>query len=675
MRTKPFRKIRRTFFFASALCLVLLVPLGVRSAQQPTSAQKLARQTKNSVTDDAASRRLVAGREPLARYVPIEASIYFRMSDHRKWLELLGSVEEPASIRGENVQSLLAGQPRVIALPSWRKRKEMITICAPNDAAAFATLLKTSAGEAFKQDDRVSVYHLPSGLWAATNGRVFILSDIGSGSAIFDQSVKMLSDPKRKSLLDDRRFREYMRRVKPSAAGVLFVDESWERRLGRAEPDPQARPAWLPDLESGCVEIHMEPERIVCRLTGTRRELHPPLAQALDAAQLKLLPASTIAAWTVPIEAASLIEFGTRYLPRNKPSFYRQLARTVETYDLTGLLPLSELGPRSAWCLLAGGERAGTLRWAGMIEAKQAASAVATLSQICRGVAGVINAHQATAVREVGVQTADYKGHRIHELTITRLDEERGSPLFGEFRPSMCALDNQIVFASEPSVIREIIDASQQSAYALPMLKRWAAENRNSSGRTQARGFADPKLMALELTRLQKALQTDDEELLQNEWFQSLRDYFNATPVRLGARLRKDNAQTPGKVYVMHVLEGRPSDGVLRPGDYITGIDGELLSLTNPTQDLKKKLRAKPGGGMRALRIERHGQVREVDIYLPKPSPKSLRGLMDDTGNAIGQLAALGAVVRRITYHQFGASSAQIDAEIVFELRAGSDKR
>ena len=72
---------------------------------------------------------------------------------------------------------------------------------------------------------------------------------------------------------------------------------------------------------------------------------------------------------------------------------------------------------------------------------------------------------------------------------------------------------------------------------------------------------------------------------------------------------------------------------------------------------------------MRRLRIERHGQVREIEIVLPKPSNKSLRGLMSDTGNAIGYLSALGQHVEHVSYRQFGGSAAQLNAEIVFKLR------
>ncbi|MCH8970312.1 MAG: PDZ domain-containing protein, partial [Planctomycetes bacterium] len=204
---------------------------------------------------------------------------------------------------------------------------------------------------------------------------------------------------------------------------------------------------------------------------------------------------------------------------------------------------------------------------------------------------------------------------------------------------------------------------------------RWATASETPGRVTQVRGFLNPRQIAAQLAALQPLLLADDSELLRSEWFQNLRDYFQATPVRLGARLRKDNSQTPGKVYVMRTLEGRPAHGKLRPGDYILGIDGELLSLEAPKEDLRQKLQAKPSGGLRTLRIERHGRVSDVEIYLPKPSPQSLRGLLVGTGNAIQLLADLGNVVERITYRQFGAKPFELQAEIILKLRdAGSNE-
>ena len=645
------------------------------SAQKPDDGGGQVGETKpgRRAVERGASKRATELLEPLARYVPNDAGIYFRISDHEKWRALLGRVGAFAELPDPEIQALLVGQPRVIALQSWCQRgREMIAICRPNDAEAFARALEIKSAERVREDGKVKVYHTSRGLWIATDGKVFVLSDIGSGSAMFEQSARMLAGHERASLLDHRRFRDDVRWADPQASGLLFV----QRRPTDDDRLLQFRPAALPHLQTACVQIHLEPDRVRCMLRGLRSVRELPYQQVLSADQLQLLPASTIAAWVLPVDMASIVAFGVRYLPRSRPSFYHQLARTVETYGLHGIMPLAELGPRATWCMLAGGQSDDALRLAYITEAKQASQAVTTLSRICESIAAIINTHQAAASHEITLESSTYQDHAITTLRVTRLtDAEPGGGLWSDFQPSITAIGNHLVVGSDPSVVKEIIDASRNAAYALPEFRRWATAPEIPGLQTQVRGLLNPRRIAAQLAALQPMLLADDSELLRSEWFQNLRDYFQTTPVRLGVRLRKDNTQTPGKVYVMRTLEGRPADGKLRPGDYILGIDGEFLSLEAPKEDLRQKLQAKPGGGLRTLRIERHGRVSDVEIYLPKPSPQSLRGLLVGTGNAIQLLADLGNVVERITYRQFGAKPFELQAEIILKLRdAGSNE-
>jgi hypothetical protein len=638
-----------------------------QEANEGAGLPEKSKPSKRSVAVDA-DKSAAEQVEPLARYVPNDAGVYFRISGHEKWRAMLDRVGAFTELPNSQIEALLVGQPRVVALQSWQQRAgEMIALCRPIDAKAFAKALELKAAELDREDGQVKVYHASRGFWIATDGAVFVLSDTGSGSAMFEQSARMLAGHERASLLDHRRFRDDVLWADPQASGLLFV----QRRPAEDDGPSPFRPPALPDLQAGCVQIHLEADRIRCTLRGLRSTRQSSYERVVRADQLQLLPPSTIAAWVLPVDMASIVEFGIRYLPHSQPSFYHQLARTVESYSLHGVLPLSEVGPRATWCMLAGGPANGPLRLAYITEAKQASQAVTALSQICEGIAGVINTHQAAASHEFALVSSTYQDHAITTLRVTRLiDQVAGSGLWSDFRPSITAIGNHLVVGSDPSVVREIIDASRSGKYAQREFRHWAATPTSPDRQTQVRGFLDPRRIAAQLMALQPLLLAEDSELLRGEWFQNLRDYFKATPVRLGARLRKDNTQTPGKVYVMRTLEGRPADGKLRPGDFIIGIDGALLSLEEPKEDLREKLQAKPGGGLRTLRIERHGRVSEVEIYLPKPSPQSLRGLLVGTGNAIQLLADLGNVVENITYRQFGDKPFELQAEIILNLRS-----
>ncbi len=606
--------------------------------------------------------------EPLARYIPIEAAVYARLSDDRLRQLFHGDADGPQS----ELQELLKHRPRIIAMPSWRNRKEVITLCRPERPADFARAIGAVPDAVIGEDGPVRVYRLPGPKFAASDGAVFVFSDIAmDASALFGQSVRLLSDRRRRSLLDDSRFRQYLQDADPQASAVVFVDEPWSRRQGAQDPGERYRPSWLPDLESGCLEVFLDDGQVRCRVRCRRRTGAAPLTQAIAAPQAALVPPGAAAAWMVPVDSISMIEFVSRYLPQSQSSFARQLARVVAETELKGILPLSDLGPRTTWCMLSG-VSGGNIDVALLIEARQPELAARTLGQICRGIADLVNTHETAINYEAEYTSAAYKGRTVYQLSIHALD---GSaviwPVLMDTQPSISAIGDQVVLASNVAVLQALIDHATQAADApAAPLQPWVQAAQQPHDDTQIRGFIDPARLASALQPVQQSLGSRDSGLLTSQWFQSLRDYFQDTPVQLGARLRRDNTATPGRVLVLSVLEGRPADGRLRPGDYIAGIDGSTLALDDPTEDLRLKLQARVAGGKRTLRVERDSRLLDVDVFLPRAPDKSIVGLLDDTTKAIQALEALGRRVEIIDYHQHGNDPQRLDAEVTLRLRS-----
>ena len=82
-------------------------PLGAQDAE-PDSPKPTSQPAAQSIE---ALRQTVADREPLAGLVPIEASIYFRMSDHEKWSALLGGSDPLGTPDAPDLSSFLVGRP------------------------------------------------------------------------------------------------------------------------------------------------------------------------------------------------------------------------------------------------------------------------------------------------------------------------------------------------------------------------------------------------------------------------------------------------------------------------------------------------------------------------------------------------------------------------------------
>ncbi len=265
-------------------CVTLVATSAAASAQTPDDGGGQVGESKpdERPVDPEPKKPAVEELEPLARYVPNDAGISFRVSDDEKWRALLGRVGAFAELPDSEIQTLLAGQPRVIAMQSWRQRgREMIAVCRPNDAEAFARALEIKSAELDREDGKVKVYHSSRGLWIATDGEVFVLSDVGSGSAMFDQSARMLAGHERASLMDHRRFRNDVLWADPQASGLLFV----QRRPAEDDRTPQFHPAALPHLQTGCVQIHLEPDRVRCLFRGLRSAQELPYQEVLRADQ------------------------------------------------------------------------------------------------------------------------------------------------------------------------------------------------------------------------------------------------------------------------------------------------------------------------------------------------------------------------------------------------------
>ncbi|MFQ5735168.1 MAG: hypothetical protein ACE5KM_24810, partial [Planctomycetaceae bacterium] len=90
------------------------------------------------------------------------------------------------------------------------------------------------------------------------------------------------------------------------------------------------------------------------------------------------------------------------------------------------------------------------------------------------------------------------------------------------------------------------------------------------------------------------------------------------------------------KQFIARVDPGGPSFGHLLPGDQIMGLNGSLLSLSTPIDDLRRLVtRTDPAAGW-VFRIERQGRFAEVAVPVAAPARS-----MPDPSTALRQLRNL----------------------------------
>lgn len=618
-----------------------------------------------AIADQPATGSPTPELEPLARHVPIEASFYARFSDRARWRSLLGnrplSGEISDSLAGIDRQGLLSELDHIaVAARTWRDHAQAVIVCQPADPKAFAKKLGVSGLEPQAARGAVRRYK-SSRLWVATNDKVFIISEFGDASTMFMQAEALLADGGQ-SLLDDEAFQTRLKHDHSQGqAGLLYVGPSWQMRQGLIQEPRGLRPAWLPDLDSVMVRFYIDEGAVRCAIVGVRQHPELPLPNAIHPAQLKLLPNSTLAAWSQLFDTEGFVERLPDYLSRKESRLYWHLVQTVLNLDYTGTISLREVGPRCTVCILSA-TAAVNPHIAMILEAPKAAAVADTLAQAFKDAMAMLEARRgAERSDEVPPAAIEYKGFRIHRFTL-----QHGSGVFGlwefsDLQPVIFGIGDQLIIATDAIVARKIIDTHKAGDFGRAVFSKWARASQRGGDDTHIRVFADLAGAIGHLARWEPIL-ARDESFTGSDWFQGLTRYWNDSPVQLGARLRNE---VPGKVLVIRVLEDRPAYYArLRPNDLIVGIDGELLNIEDAMAELKRRLT----GGRHTLRVERHGRIHELEVDLPRSNRMSLKAMLLDTGKAIHHLKALGNTFGTVLFKQFGTDPALLQAELTLTI-------
>ncbi|HEX5753368.1 MAG TPA: CPBP family glutamic-type intramembrane protease [Archangium sp.] len=101
-----------------------------------------------------------------------------------------------------------------------------------------------------------------------------------------------------------------------------------------------------------------------------------------------------------------------------------------------------------------------------------------------------------------------------------------------------------------------------------------------------------------------------------------------APPPRLGVRHTEVSVAGDGQdvskvVELTHVVRGAPADGRLEVGDRILGVDGQMLSSSDPEEEFQERIRTAGDGASTEMRfiVQRKGEMSEVTVPVgPAPN-------------------------------------------------------
>jgi hypothetical protein len=235
--------------------------------------------------------------------------------------------------------------------------------------------------------------------------------------------------------------------------------------------------------------------------------------------------------------------------------------------------------------------------------------------------------------------------------------------LRGSVQPCFAPLGGWLAIALNPRQLQRIIDADRGLIPRLGDVPELELATRYRA-RSVVQGLAQPALCAQVIDRWLATLANDENSL----WRTVLGDEARSSRGRrraLGIGMRV--TQKPGRVTVARVYSGAPADGHLQPGDEILGVNGRLLSLSNPNADLRRMIQSAGQNETVALRVLRDSKYVDVEITPGPAEPKQVQG---GAVEALGRLARLGQALRYCTFTVFASRPDQYVARVTLGFRA-----
>lgn len=184
------------------------------------------------------------------------------------------------------------------------------------------------------------------------------------------------------------------------------------------------------------------------------------------------------------------------------------------------------------------------------------------------------------------------------------------------FRPSFAAMDGWLIVTLSDEHLVSLIEAHHGIRSSLGSV-RDVADLQERPGRSGTVVVLQPALAAGVLNGWLTAYQNGRPSPFDiSIWVGNTR-----TVSRIGVEI--EDVPTPGSVRVASVQAGGPAEGLIEVGDRVLGVDGQVLSVHETEQDLRRRIAQSRRIRGLLLRIERQGELKDVELPIPAPESVS----------------------------------------------------
>ncbi len=253
-------------------------------------------------------------------------------------------------------------------------------------------------------------------------------------------------------------------------------------------------------------------------------------------------------------------------------------------------------------------------QFAALVETPDALLVTQSANRVAASLARIISTLELRDVSaDLKVAQSTHLGVAISSIPLRKFAEASRFPwvkTLASLEPSWAASGDWFLVTLTPDHLNQILDA-QIGFLGNLADQRNARTLREPPQQNISAAFLQGSLATLTLLRWEKSLRdVNAEGMFRKMWQPGVSDDENGT--RLGIDI-SDKSEF-GLVEVAGVSPSTPADGRLRPGDRIVGVDGRLLEMVSPGEDLRQWWEEAPPGSSHTLRVLRGELVLELEV-------------------------------------------------------------
>lgn len=535
----------------------------------------------------------------------------------------LGRIKAVANIdRHELIQSYF-GEQVAVAAPSWDALAEGVLLARVSDRAKIDALFARARGPVLTLPGDARICALrdeADGLWLAGRGDVIVLgpnpapaTGMSEASSYFFRIATHIAeggDGLPVGSLPEARAdggvagRVFLRRGRDTRPAVSAADHMIDGLLQQAESISAT-------IELTGAAIHV---RAAGTTAGGRAHLRAP-----GTAMLRV-PTDALATWRFGYDFREALQSRADSSISAQVRFLLTLADgATPDVSLAGEF-IPTLGPDAALVIGQASAAGGATRFdlptiTFATRTSDSDMATRVVRQLVARVAEVFNfqLRRANSERRAMIRRESHAGVEIETLPVGAfLATISECEFFAALDLSWCVLDGWLVISSHPGEVRRIIDANRDDDAGSASVTPVAPAPAGAGERVTFR----PRATAALLHNWVRYLKAEHPHVLEDGWWELVKQRRSGTRVELGIGTKADPTQ-PGKVHVALTLDGWPASGLVREGDYIIGVDGQLLSTTDAVSDFRRLIQLRKHLDYTVLRVERDGRLRDVRIGIP----------------------------------------------------------